>query len=131
MNMHTPLSPQLSPSPAAGRRDRRSHDGPGLNSAESRAAANGLAAAPPSEGARRLAWWIAGEEARVELLIAVTGWAPALIDRLLEGEVVPEGELGAAIAHGTEGAVRPDDWERPATGGWADEPAVRAANGKG
>lgn len=84
--------------------------------------------AVPNDGAHRLAWLIAESadpEERIEDLAGGILTAVAMIDRLLSGEVVPEGGFAAAIARETEGAVLPMDWKRPASGPWGDRPAPR------
>lgn len=80
---------------------------------------------PPSAGAHRLAWWIAGADARVVPLCLLLG--PAMLDRLLSGAVDPAEPQADAIAELTDGAVRFFDWSTPATAGWFDAPAARAA----
>jgi hypothetical protein len=84
--------------------------------------------AVPSDGAHRLAWWIAAgadPEERIEDLAGGIMTALGMIDRLLSGDVVPEGVFAAAIARETEGAALPADWKRPASGPWGDRPLPR------
>lgn len=81
---------------------------------------------PPSDGAHRLAWWLAPlEDAGFEHLCAHADLSFALIDRLLSGEVEPSDELAAVIARETEGAVLPEDWTRGGPLGWLDKPFDR------
>lgn len=82
--------------------------------------------APTSEGAHRLAWWLAPiGEAGFERLAAHAGVSLALINRLLSGEVEPSGAVAIAIARETEGDVLPMDWERETSRGWLDRPHQR------
>lgn len=76
-------------------------------------------------GAHRLAWWIAADDARVLRLCGRAGIGPATIDRLLTGEVVPDGATVFAIAQTTEGAVLAEDWNELTTLGWYDAPGAR------
>lgn len=83
---------------------------------------------PPSDGAHRLAWWLAGDVdgdgARVDALANV-GLSAALVARMLSGEVEPDDSVAGAIAHQTDGAVRHDDWLRDGPLGWQDAPRAR------
>jgi hypothetical protein len=84
--------------------------------------------AVPSDGAHRLAWFVAeaGEpDEAIEDLAAGTMTSVAMFDRVLSGEIVPEGGFAAAIARETEGAVLPGDWNRAASGLWGDRPKPR------
>lgn len=82
---------------------------------------------PANEGAHQLAWWLAGASApaRLRLLRSRAGVSEALARRLLDGSVQPAEPVAVLIAEATEGAVRPEDWEAAASGGWADRPAPR------
>lgn len=78
---------------------------------------------PPSDGAHRLAWWLADIDAR--LTWRVHDAVGDLLTRLLTGEVEPSDELAADFAELTGGAVRPEDWTRGGPLGWADRPYAR------
>ena len=87
---------------------------------------------PASDGAHRLAWWIADAphhdgdaNAAVHAVALAAQVSPALIDRLLSGEVAPSGLVATGIAAATDGAVRPMDWERHASRAWMDRPVPR------
>lgn len=79
---------------------------------------------PPSDGAHRLAWWLAWQDEPADRL-AEAGVSSVLCQRLLTGEVEPADELAATIAAVTGGAVRPEDWRRGGPLGWTDEPYER------
>jgi len=81
---------------------------------------------PSSEGAHRLAWWLCADDARWAGVTLSAGVSPATIDRLLSGEMEPSGELAAAIADVTAGAVMPMDWARATSAAWDAKPAARA-----
>ena len=91
---------------------------------------------PANAGAHRLAWWIgqggsagAGDaEAAIADMMRVTQFAPAMIDRMLSGELTPIGSIACRIAVETGGFVQPADWEQAAEGGWLDTPTSRAAS---
>jgi hypothetical protein len=79
---------------------------------------------PPSDGAHRLAWWLAdGGDRRARVAQAVG--SDALIERLLTGAVEPADEISDAIGTATAGAVRPEDWLRGGPLGWGDRPFER------
>lgn len=80
---------------------------------------------PPSDGAHRLAWWLAALEGRGERLRWAQRISVKMIDRLLSGEVEPSDELAIAIARETEGAVLPEDWLHGGPLGWLDRPLAR------
>lgn len=83
---------------------------------------------PPSNGAHRLAWWLARlGDAGFEHLAQDGLLSFDLIDRLLSGEVEPSDEIASVIARETEGAVLPDDWARGGPLGWLDKPFDRPA----
>ncbi len=79
---------------------------------------------PPNAGAHRLAVWVlrddAGAKRRRQTLRTFA--SHALIEAMLAGRVVPFEDLAELIATTTGGAVRPDDWDRAATGTWGDAP---------
>ena len=80
---------------------------------------------PSSEGAHRLAWWLCADDARWNVIVRAAEISPAVIDRLLSGEVAPSADLAVAIAQVSAGDVLPMDWERAATCGWDARPAAR------
>lgn len=88
---------------------------------------------PPSNGAHRLAWWLAAESMRpgainLPRIINRKRLSVDQLDRLLSGEVEPSDETAAMIARETAGAVLPDDWARGGPLGWLDKPFDRTPN---
>lgn len=82
----------------------------------------------PNRGAHRLAWQIGNAEdpeARIEEIARAMRSGVAMIDRLLMGEVVPEGAMASAIARVTDGDVLPMDWLIETGQGWFDAPPAR------
>lgn len=82
---------------------------------------------PGSEAAHRLAWWLCVDDARWQTIAADAEISPAIIDRLLSGEVQPSADLALAIADATDGAVLPMDWERGTSAVWDAKPVAREA----
>jgi hypothetical protein len=79
---------------------------------------------PPSDGAHRLAWWLAEDAARPARL-ELAGVSPTFAERLLTGEAEPIDMVAEQIAAVTGGAVRPDDWMRGGPLGWTERPYAR------
>lgn len=82
---------------------------------------------PASEAVHRLAWWLCVDDKRWGEIARQAEISPAVIDRLLSGEVEPSSELAASIARATGGDVLPMDWERATPRAWDERPAVREA----
>ena len=80
---------------------------------------------PPSAGAHRLAWWLALTPLNFRRLRLVAGMDYAFVERVLSGEATPVDGRAIGIAKATGGAVRPDDWKDPASGGWSTRPGER------
>lgn len=83
-----------------------------------------LAAIPPNEGARRLAWHVLhvgrGDLGILEL---ASGVGADLLQRLITGEVIPGSDLSEPIAFATSGLVTHFDWQHSPRGGWFEDPA--------
>lgn len=86
-----------------------------------------LGARAPSEGARRLAQWIARETLGSLTVAAKIIALPATeLQRMIDGDLVPGDEIGAALW----GRLKLDrlEFQRPAVAGWFDAPErVRGA----
>jgi hypothetical protein len=85
---------------------------------------------PPSDGAHRLGWWIGAQADGAAAILRITRaceTSPALVDRLLSGEIEPAGAVVEQIAIVTSGYVHPHHWDCDASGGWGDEPQPREA----
>ena len=82
---------------------------------------------PPSDGAHRLAWWLAAADGRVRALSVGAQVSAMTIERWLTGDVEPDEAVAAAIARETEGAVLPEDWRRGGPLGWREPPFRREA----
>lgn len=80
---------------------------------------------PANEGAHRLAWWMGQDEARVDALAAHPAVGPAMIDRLLSGEVEPDCSMAFAIDVLSWGDVRVGDWQRRTAKDWGERPVWR------
>lgn len=82
---------------------------------------------PPSDGAHRLAWWLAAMTAPLPIVVFTDaiGASSGTVGRLLSGELEPGDDMATAIARVTRGAVLPGDWLRGGPLGWADKPFGR------
>lgn len=82
---------------------------------------------PASEGAHRLAWWLADQPGRLtgRRFNEAIGAPSGTVTRLLSGELEPGDDMAMAIARVTRGAVLPGDWLRGGPLGWLDKPFGR------
>lgn len=80
---------------------------------------------PPHRAAQALAWWLGGDDARFDRLARAAGVSPGFIDRVLDGEMVPEARVMAAIEAETQGAVTQAMLALPPlAGGWDADAAL-------
>lgn len=80
---------------------------------------------PASDGAHRLAWYLAEIVGDWPDFLRNAALTTHLLYRLIDGEVEPSDEAAARIEHASGGAVRAGDWQ---TGGplrWQDRPFAR------
>lgn len=83
-----------------------------------------MSAAPLSRGGQALARWLvtggdgrasstAMTRSRLRGFVRRTRISTFMIERFLEGEVLPADDEAVTIARVTKGAVKPEDWEAP------------------
>jgi hypothetical protein len=85
-----------------------------------------LPAKVPSEGARRLAWWLCerGPDA-LPRLAASLRTETSTIERWIAGDLEPGAEMSGALSRHTKHAIVVPDWRSPAAAEWFARPVVR------
>jgi len=83
-----------------------------------------LGAHAPSEGARRVAQWVAREHGGDLDRAAARVWVTAsIVQRVINGEIEPGTTLGASLSKAC--GVKARMFKRPARAGWFFEPAAQ------
>lgn len=85
-----------------------------------------LPPAPPSEGVHRLVCWMLGarlpgqRQVRIEAMRRELG--EVMLDRVIDGEIVPGMIMGAKLTQLTGGRVQARQFQRPTGRRWSDAP---------
>ncbi|MEK9212293.1 hypothetical protein [Sphingomonas sp. 2378] len=86
-----------------------------------------LPARVPNEGARRLAFYLNDKPGALGRFVRKAATSEMMVQRLINGDVIPDADMAKAIYLATDCAVWSRHWTFRPEGGWFDRPVLRAA----